>query len=144
MKRLPLIFTTLLLLASPVFSQNKATVIFYRGEYHTTFKRIAPNVYINDKKVAELDEARYFAVELDPDLYTFRTSDKKKAIKLVLQAGDVYYIRMDVSAGLLGANGRLVVVPSAQGKLDVKQYRPIKKEDAKDERVKIDEKAHGS
>jgi hypothetical protein len=138
MKRLPMLII-LLLFACPAYSQNKATVFIYRGEYHMTFKKIAPTVFANNKKLAELDDGRYLAVDLEPGVYTFKTgSGSRSEVKLYLEGSATYYIRMDVSAGMMKTQSRLTIVPSQQGEKDIKLYRPIKPEDIKDERVRKD------
>jgi hypothetical protein len=65
----------------PVTSQDdsKATVYVYRpGKFMG--KALEPSVFLDDKKLLDMDNARYFALKLDPGRHILRSNEKDSEI----------------------------------------------------------------
>ena len=108
--------------AAPQMSRtkpSKATVYVYRYKQFVG-SALAPSVYCDGDELARMENGRYFTVNLEPGKHTFTSNDKQSGIDLDLNAGEEYFIRVELVAGFAKGHGRLVLVPREQGVYELK------------------------
>lgn len=93
---------------------GKVRVYVYRSS-NIAEKEFRPSVYVDEMEVARMQEGRNVILALRPGTHAFRSTDKKDKVDLELQAGQKYYIRIDVSVASLTGHGKLNVVLPEQG-----------------------------
>lgn len=98
---------------------SKATVYVYRYKQFVG-SALAPSVYCDGNELARMENGRYFTVNLEPGKHTFTSNDKQSGIDLDLNAGEEYFIRVELVAGFAKGHGRLVLVPREQGVYELK------------------------
>jgi len=105
---------------------TQATVYFYRYKQFVG-SALAPSVYCDDGELARMDNGRFFEVHVAPGKHSFRSNDAKSCIDLEAKAGEKYYIRVEIAAGMMKGHGRLVLTPAEQGgyELKAKQLKPL-------------------
>ena len=99
-------------------SDSKATVYVYRYKQFVG-SALAPSVYCDDAQLAKMENGRYFTVRIPPGKHTFHSNDKQSGIELDLQAGQQYFIRLEIAAGMMKGHGRLLLVAPEQGKYEL-------------------------
>jgi len=141
MKSLLLTLLFLLPIPSPL-AQEKGTVYVYMPTHKKMLTRIAPSIYCDDVKIAEIPGGRYFKVRLEPGSHTFRSKDKKRGgVEIEVKSGETYYLRvkLDADGYFLRFDG-IELVPPENGRFDVKQMKPLSSKDAKSSLVEFDER----
>lgn len=112
---------------------NKVTVYVYKTPHQRTLGRVAPPVYCDEQLLAKLDGGRYFIVKLEPGTHSFRSKNKKDGgVEIELRLGQEYFLRMETRTGVQVNAPRISVVPSEEGRYDVKQMEYVKDDDIKD------------
>jgi uncharacterized protein DUF2846 len=85
---------------APITSQDddsKATVYAYRpGKFMG--KALEPSVFLDDKKLLDMDNARYFALKLDPGRHILRSNEKDSEIDQTREAAKTYYVKITIAA----------------------------------------------
>lgn len=120
------------LLSAQTKPNDKAIVYVYSYKHIKTLGRVAPPVYLDDKVLAKLDGERYFIVLVSPGTHKFNLKDKKRGgIEAEFLAGETYYIRMNMREGVTVGPSGLVLMPKENGTFDIKEMKPIKKDDIK-------------
>jgi hypothetical protein len=104
----------------------KSTVYVYRYRQFVG-SALAPSVFCDEIELARAENGRYFTVRLDPGKHSFRSNDKQSGTELDLKAGQEYYLRVEIAAGVMKGHGRLVVVSPEQGGYEVRspKLRPL-------------------
>lgn len=124
---LPFLFTT----ALP--QENKAIVYIYRRSAKSS--RVSPTVVLDGKKLAKLDEGRYFLVKLEPGDYSFTTESKtSKPIPLSVAAGKTYYLRLDTTRIVYTVKSHLILEAAEDAEREMESIRPINANDIIDRR----------
>lgn len=93
---------------------SKATVYVYRYKQFTG-SALAPSVFCDESQLARMENGRYFSVRLDPGKHVFHSNDKQSGIELDAKAGQQYFIRVELVAGVMKGHGRLILVAPEQG-----------------------------
>ena len=123
---------------APAVGQGKATVYVYRYKQFTG-SALAPSVYCDEVELARMENGRYFAVKLDPGKHVFRSNDKQAGVALDAKAGQEYYVRVEIAAGVMKGHGRLIMMTPEQGRYELGSSK-LKPLDAD----KVQDKAHVS
>lgn len=120
----------------PAKTEKPAIVYFYSLATTTTLGRVKKPVFLDDREIAEIRPARYFIVLLDAGKHSFRLRNKKfGGIEMDFEAGKTYFLRMDWETdGKLTPKGISKVEPES-GAYDIKQLRPVGKENIKDKKI---------
>jgi hypothetical protein len=64
--------------------------------------------------------------ELDPGKHTFSSNDKQSGIELDAKAGQEYFVRVEIAAGMMKGYGRLILVAPEQGGYELKsKLKPL-------------------
>jgi Protein of unknown function (DUF2846) len=97
---------------------SKATVFVYRYKQFVG-SALAPSVYCDEVELARMENGRYFTVKLDPGKHTFRSNDKQSGSELDVKAGQQYFLRVEIAAGMMKGHGRLILTDPEQGRYEV-------------------------
>ncbi len=103
-------------------SDTKATVYVYRYKQFTG-SALAPSVFCDESQLARMENGRYFTVRVSPGKHVFHSNDKQAGIELDLKAGQQYFIRVELVAGVMKGHGRLVLVAPEQGSYEMKSSK---------------------
>jgi hypothetical protein len=95
-------------------SDTKATVYVYRYKQFAG-SALTPSVYCDEAQLAKMENGRYFTVRLEPGKHVFHSNDKQSGIELDAKAGQQYFIRLEIAAGMMKGHGRLILTPTEQG-----------------------------
>jgi hypothetical protein len=147
-KNVPLIFLTLLVIAStlaaqepkpatpekapttpleqPIATSNATHALLYVYR-HKQFagSGLEPSVYLDEKQLARMDNGRYFVVKVQPGKHTIRSNDKQSGVEMELAAGKSYYIRVEIATGFMKGHGRLMLMQPEQATYEVKKLQPL-------------------
>lgn len=110
-------------------TSTKATVHFYRYKQFVG-SALAPSIFCDGVELARMENGRYFAATLDPGKHTFTSNDKQSGVDLDLKAGEEYFLRVEIAAGVAKGHGRLILMPREQGSYELKSDK-LKPLDAK-------------
>ena len=105
---------------------SKATIYVYRYKQFVG-SALEPSVYCDDVQLARMTNGRYFTVKVDPGKHTFNSNDKQSGIELDVKAGQEYFVRVELVAGMMKGHGRLVLMSAEQGAYELKsdKLKPI-------------------
>jgi hypothetical protein len=123
--------------ALPAVAQDdaKATVYVYRpGKFMG--KALEPSVFLDEQKLLDMDNGRYFTLKLDPGKHTVRSNEKDSEIDQTWEAGKKYYVKITIAAGMMKGHGQMGMVTE---KLALKEMEKLQPLDA--EKVKADSRA---
>ena len=117
---------------------DKVTVYIYRYKQFTG-SALEPAVYVDEKKVAAMDNGRYFKVVVPAGKHSFTSNDKQSGVEIELKNGEEYYIRVDLVTGFWKGHGRLTMIQKEQGTFEIKKLKPMGKEKIFDHSVAFTE-----
>jgi hypothetical protein len=100
----------------------KATVYVYRYKQFVG-SALAPSVYCDEAQLARMDNGRYFAAKFDPGKHTFRSNDPQSGLELDVKAGEEYFVRVEIAAGMMKGHGRLILMSPEQGSYELKSKK---------------------
>jgi hypothetical protein len=89
-----------------------------------------------------MENGRYFAVKLDPGSHSFRSNDAQSGVAIDLKAGQNYFIRVDIAAGMMKGHGRLTLTAPEQGRYELQssKLKPLDNDKVLDHtRVSVEE-----
>src|SRR5437868_4353503 len=110
--------TTIATTTQPATQPEKAKVYFYRYKQYAG-SALSPSVYCDEVELARMENGRYFTVKLDPGKHTFRSNDKQSGSELDVKAGQQYFLRVEIAAGMMKGHGRLILTDPEQGRYEV-------------------------
>ena len=122
-------------------SSSKATVYVYRYKQFVG-SALSPSVYCDETQLARMENGRYFSVKLDPGSHSFRSNDVQSGVSIDLKAGQDYFIRVEIAAGMLKGHGRLTLTAPEQGRYELQssKLKPLDNDKVVDhERVSVEE-----
>lgn len=106
-------------------AQPNALVYVYRYKQFVG-SALAPSVYCDEVQLARMENGRYFLVRMEPGNHSFRSNDAQSGVALDLQAGQEYFIRVDIATGMLKGHGRLTLTAPEQGRYELKsKLKPL-------------------
>jgi Protein of unknown function (DUF2846) len=100
----------------------KATVYVYRYKQFVG-SALAPSVYCDETQLARMENGRYFAAKIDPGKHTFRSNDPQSGLELDAKAGQEYFVRVEIAAGVMKGHGRLILMSPEQGSYELKSKK---------------------
>jgi hypothetical protein len=130
---LALLLTVLTPSISPVIAQDaaKATVYVYRQKKFGG-SGLSPSVFVDDKKVADMDNGRYFALKLEPGTHVVRSNEKDSEIDQAWEAGKVYFVKINIATGFLKGHGQIAPVSEKQARNEMEKLKPLDAEDVEE------------
>lgn len=104
-----------------------ATVYIYRpGKYWG--KALEPSVFLDEKKLLDMDNARYLALRLTPGHHVLRSNEKDSEIDQEWDAGKTYYVKMTIATGMLKGRGQMAMVTEKLARKEMQKLKPLNKE----------------
>ena len=103
-------------------SQGKIFVYRYKQFQGSALK---PSFYLDDGELARVENGRYFAINIKPKEYTLRSNDKQSGIRLKVEPGKMYFVRVEIATGFAKGHGRVVSVPNEQGIVELQKLKPL-------------------
>jgi Protein of unknown function (DUF2846) len=126
--------------ALPAVAQDdaKATVYVYRpGKFMG--KALEPSVFLDEQKLLDMDNGRYFTLKLDPGKHTVRSNEKDSEIDQTWEAGKKYYIKITIATGMMKGHGQMGMVTEKLALREMEKLQPLDAEKVKaDSRAKVD------
>jgi len=106
----------------PAAKSSKGTVYIYRYKQFVG-SALEPSVYCDETQLARMDNGRYFSVEVEPGKHTFYSNDKQSGLELDVKAGEKYFVRVEIAAGMMKGHGRLILMAPEQGSYELKSKK---------------------
>jgi hypothetical protein len=103
---------------------EKVIVYVYRSKRYAG-SALEPSVYVDDKEVARMDNGRCFAVKLTPGPHSIRSNDKASGIEMPFEAGQKYFVRVDLITGFWKGHGGITLVANGQAEYEIKKTKPL-------------------
>ena len=114
-------------------AKQPATVYFYRKSSYTG-AGWNPNVYCDQRKIAMIDNGRYFGASLLPGKHTCRVGDKEGDFDFEVKTNEEYYIKVSISYFITG-HAKISLVSSQVGKADTKDMKLLSEDKVRDRDV---------
>jgi hypothetical protein len=111
-------------IAAPAPDDSQATIYIYRIKKFVG-KGLEPSVYLDDVKLADMDNGRYFAVKVAPGPHVIRSNDKDSAVDQTFEAGKLYFVKVTIVTGMLKGYGMVATVTEEAGRRDMKKLKPL-------------------
>lgn len=110
---------------APVTSHDsKATVYVYRpGKF--IGKALEPSVFLDEQKLLDMDNARYFTLRLDPGRHVVRSNEKDSEIDQTWEAGKTYYVKITIAPGMMKGHGQMGMVTETLAIKEMLKLRPL-------------------
>ena len=103
-------------------ASSKGLVYIYRYKQFVG-SALEPSVYCDETQLARMDNGRYFIATVDPGKHTFHSNDKQSGLELDVKAGEKYFVRVEIAAGVMKGHGRLVLMSPEQGSYELKSKK---------------------
>jgi hypothetical protein len=118
--------------ALPAVAQDdaKATVYVYRpGKF--IGKALEPSVFLDEQKLLDMDNGRYFALKLDSGRHIIRSNEKDSEIDQTWEAGKAYYVKITIAAGMMKGHGQMGMVTEKLALKEMQKLRPLDRDNVK-------------
>jgi hypothetical protein len=113
---------------APVQRKGPATVTIFRAEAGTRFQL---PVYCGKVALAKLRHSAYLKIQLPPEKYFFRSSDKQ-VVEVRLEEGQEFYLQVQLVVVRKGGfKGHLVRVDNADGEEEVANLNELRDKDVR-------------
>lgn len=114
-------------------ARQPATVYFYRKN---AFSGAGwdPNLYCDERKIALMDNDRYFGASLAPGKHTCRAGDKEGSFDFEVKPNEEYYIKVSVTYFMTG-HAKMALVNGQVGKADTKDMKLLAEDKVRDRDV---------
>lgn len=103
---------------------NMATVYIYRPK-SIVGMALQPTVMLDGEDLLDARNGTVWTGKFKPGRYNFQMDDKKSGAELDLKAGEAYYMRVDIVAGVFKGGGRMTQVTGDQGTKDAAKLNPL-------------------
>ena len=105
-------------------SSEEATVYIYRPK-KMVGGALEPSVFVDDIELARMDNGRYFAIKVKPGKHIIRLTDDKKGYAIDMGAGQTYYFRVGIEAGIWKGQGKLTLDEENRAIPEIKRLKFI-------------------
>ena len=107
-----------------VASNEDATVYIYRPK-KMVGGALEPSVFVDDIELARMDNGRYLAIKVKPGKHIIRLTDDKKGYAIDMGAGQTYYFRVGIEAGVWKGQGKLTLDEENRAIPEIKKLKFI-------------------
>src|SRR5215831_7534054 len=107
----------------PSTAKQQTSVVYVYRYKQFVGSALAPSVYCDEVQLARMENGRYFAVNVDSGMHTFRSNDKQSGIQLDVKPGQEYFIRLEIAAGMMKGHGRLILTAAEQGRYELQSNK---------------------
>jgi hypothetical protein len=80
------------------------------------------SVFLDEVELADMDNGCYIIAKAAPGAHAVRADEKKDTLPVNVEAGKVYYFRMELAVGLWKGHGRLKEVDATTGEKEFKEW----------------------
>jgi hypothetical protein len=101
-----------------------ATVIVFRKK-SIVGAALEPSVFYDGHELARMDNGRYFTFKLPPGKHVIHMTDDKKGYELNMAAGETYYFRVGIEAGMWKGKGKILLESADKGAEEIKKIKPL-------------------
>ena len=122
---------------TPAEAAGDATVFIYRPK-KMVGRALEPSVFVDDTELARMDNGRYFAIKLKPGKHVIRLTDDRKGYALDMGAGQTYFFRVGIEAGVWKGQGKLTLDDSDRAIGEIKKLQFIGTDKVKAPNLVID------
>lgn len=117
-------------------TDEKVTVYIYRPS-KMVGRALEPSVFCDGVELGRMDNGRYFVLNLAPGKHIIHLTDDKKGYEIDMGAGQTYYFRMGIEAGMWKGNGKILLESNEKGAAEVKKIKPIGADKVKDKTMVV-------
>jgi Protein of unknown function (DUF2846) len=103
---------------------EKVIVYVYRSKRYAG-SALEPSVYVDDKEVARMDNGRCFAIKLTPGPHSIRSNDKASGVEMPFEAGQKYFVRVDLITGFWKGHGGITLVANGQAEYEIRKTKAL-------------------
>jgi hypothetical protein len=103
---------------------DMATVYIYRPKSFVGMA-LQPTVMLDGQDLLDARNGTVWKGMFKPGRYNFQMDDKKSGAELDLKAGESYFMRVDIVAGVWKGGGRMTQVTADQGMKDTAKLNPL-------------------
>lgn len=122
--------------ASRSMSVEPATVYIYRPK-KMLGGALEPSVYCDGVELARMDNGRYFVLKLAAGKHIIHMTNEKKGYELNMAAGQTYYFRIGIEAGMWKGQGKILLEDNDKGAAEVKKIKPLGADKIKDKTMVV-------
>ncbi len=115
---------TLVAIEMPAASKELATVYIYRPKKYVG-GALEPSIFCDGVELAKMDNGRYFVIKLPAGKHVVHMTDPKKGYELNMGAGQTYYFRVGIEAGMFKGSGKILLEANEKGASEVKKIKPL-------------------
>ncbi len=110
---------------------TRAIVYVYRvGKF--VGRSVSPSVFVDEKKVADIDNGRFFALRLAPGTHVIRANDKDSRIDQEWEAGKVYFAKITIIPGLVKGHGQISTIGDREARREMEKLKPLDRDSIED------------
>lgn len=113
-----------------------ATVYIYRPK-KILGGALEPSVYCDGVELARMDNGRYFVLKLTAGKHIIHLTNEKKGYELNMAAGQTYYFRIGIEAGMWKGQGKILLEDNDKGAAEVKKIKPLGADKIKDKTMVV-------
>jgi hypothetical protein len=117
-----------------------ATVYIYRTRAFLGMA-LRPTVMLDGKDLVNVGNGRVFVAGFQPSKHLFKMDDGNSGAELDLQAGQAYYLKIEIVPGFWKGGGKLSHVTPEQGGVEIQGLRPVEQKEIEDPSF-LDHSAH--
>lgn len=122
---------------------GKAVAIIYRPG-KLVGKALEPSVYSDGVELARMDNGRYFVVLLEPGEHRIHMTQENKRVDLKLGAGEVAFVRIRISMGMMKGRGEPSLTNEEDASKDLKKMEPLDADKIKNTTLVVADKAEAA
>jgi len=108
-----------------------ATIYFYRAKSFAG-SALEPLIFCNDKKIAKMDNGRYFAVGLGAGENSCHIGEKRTGFEIDLKPGEIRYVKVTIETGFWKGRGVITLMQPEQARFEIKKLKPLGVDKIKD------------
>lgn len=99
-----------------------ARIYFYRTDWMG--RALKPDIHLNDQVIGESVSGTSFFKDVPPGQYTVEThTEASNEVQLLLVAGDVRYVRIDINMGFFVGHPKPKLVPASTAESEIQDTR---------------------
>ncbi len=105
-----------------VSTATTATIRLYRP-HRFEGSALKPPIYVDDVDVAHIHNGDAVEVTLSPGPHKVYSNDKSTGIELDAKAGQTYFVRVDIKAGMWKGHGQITLIDPQEGKYEFSKQK---------------------
>ena len=119
---------------APATDGEPATVYFYRPKKFVG-GALEPSVFADGTELARMDNGRYFMIKLSPGKHLIHLTSEKKGYELNMAAGQTYYFRIGIEAGMWKGGGKIILEANDKAAGEIKKIKYLGTDKIKDAKM---------